>query len=151
MSTYRLRIREKGRVDLVHSGEIGHVGQENVDLDRVVEARPAGLEDGIEVAKDLSLSSRLVRILPVQVDRLDQFPPFGSGCSPPPVCPWSGRLLPGPNSRPHLRQPGLAIGMAVEVAHALCGRGFVLPWTWWKCWTEVKVFDSEGPRGMRGF
>lgn len=42
-------------VDLVDGGEVGHVGQEDIDLDAVVDAASGGLEDGTEVSEGLGL------------------------------------------------------------------------------------------------
>lgn len=42
-NSYRLRIREESSVDFVHSREISHIGEEDVDLDCVLETRPCSL------------------------------------------------------------------------------------------------------------
>jgi hypothetical protein len=38
-------LREKGIIRLIHGSEVLHVGQENVDLDNVVDAAPCSFED----------------------------------------------------------------------------------------------------------
>ena len=51
----RLVRLEVGQIDLVHVGEILHVGEEDVDFDGVVERCAGGFEDGGEVLDALVL------------------------------------------------------------------------------------------------
>jgi hypothetical protein len=44
-----------GAVDLVHLGKVGHVGQEDVDLDDLVERGAGGFENGRQVLDALML------------------------------------------------------------------------------------------------
>lgn len=55
--SYGLDITPVGAVDLVHLGKVGHVGEEDVDLDDVVEVGAGGLEDGGQVLDALVLQS----------------------------------------------------------------------------------------------
>ena len=53
----RLDVAPVQGVDLVHLGEVIHVGQEHVDLDDVLEASASGLQDGLQVLDALVLDS----------------------------------------------------------------------------------------------
>lgn len=63
MKTHRLGIEGKELVvGLVHGGEVGHLGDVDVDLDDVAEAAPRGLEDGGEVLESLALGGVSVSV-----------------------------------------------------------------------------------------
>lgn len=55
----RLDITPVGGIDLVHLGKVVHAGEEDVDLDNLVNAGASGLEDGSEVLDALMLAKRL--------------------------------------------------------------------------------------------
>lgn len=42
-------------IDSIHSGEVGHVGQENIDLNDIVNAAPSRFKDGSEVLQAMFL------------------------------------------------------------------------------------------------
>jgi len=46
---------EELRIHLVHGGEVGHVGQEDLDLHAVIDARAGGVQHRAEVLQSLSL------------------------------------------------------------------------------------------------
>lgn len=50
-----LDVAPVGAVDLVHLGKVAHVGQEDVDLDDLLEAGAGGFEDGGQVLDALVL------------------------------------------------------------------------------------------------
>lgn len=50
-----LDVAPVGAVDLVHLGKVGHVGEEDVDLDDLLEGGAGGLEDGRQVLDALVL------------------------------------------------------------------------------------------------
>lgn len=50
-----LDIAPVGAVDLVHLGKVGHVGDEDVDLDDLFEGGAGGLENGFQVLDALVL------------------------------------------------------------------------------------------------
>lgn len=50
-----LDVAPVGAVDLVHLGKVGHVGQEDVDLDDLFERGAGGLENGRQVLDALML------------------------------------------------------------------------------------------------
>lgn len=47
------------RVDLVHGGKVGHVGDEDIDLDDVLDGGASSLEDGLQVLDALVLGKKL--------------------------------------------------------------------------------------------
>lgn len=55
----RLDIAPVGGIDLVHFGKVIHVGEEDVDLDDLFNARASGFEDGREVLDALVLVDSL--------------------------------------------------------------------------------------------
>lgn len=56
MSSYWLRfLAEPLAIDLVDGSEVVHVGEEDVDLDDLLEARAGLLQHGFKVAEDLVL------------------------------------------------------------------------------------------------
>jgi hypothetical protein len=74
MRSYRLGLPDKELViDLVHDGEVAHVGQEHVHLDDVLEAASGCLEDGRQVAEYLALA----RVSPVLLSRASRYIPSG--------------------------------------------------------------------------
>lgn len=46
-------------IDLVDGGKVGHISQEDVDLDHVVNAASGSVEDGAEIGQRLSLGNGL--------------------------------------------------------------------------------------------
>lgn len=55
-STHRLRGRsEELIIDLVHRSKVIHCGDEDVDLDRIIQAAPCLFKHGLEVLEGLSL------------------------------------------------------------------------------------------------
>lgn len=59
----RLDVAPVGAVDLVHLGKVAHVGQEDVDLDDLLQASAGSLEDGRQVLDALVLLSRNFKLV----------------------------------------------------------------------------------------
>ena len=54
----RLDLSPVGAVDLIHLGKVGHVGEEHVDLDDILDGGAGGLENGGEILDALVLGGR---------------------------------------------------------------------------------------------
>lgn len=65
------------RVDFVHFGKVGHVGEEDVDLDDLVDVRAGRLENGAEVLDALVLCGAGQCVLVAEVARHDKEQPAG--------------------------------------------------------------------------
>ena len=61
---HRLRLLEEAVIDLIHGGEIGHIGQIHIDLDAVLQRAAGFFEDCGKVFETLGLFV----VVPVRVE-----------------------------------------------------------------------------------
>jgi len=79
-SPARLRLLgEEGIVDLVHGGEVLHVGEEDVDFDHVVDAASCCFEDFGQVGQGLFLLALAVKLV---ISHAFYFPITEAVCPP---------------------------------------------------------------------